>query len=226
MRARQVDGFIAATARRGHELLTRPEELGLPVVLVNRRLEDASLPAVVGDDKAGIRLAVRHLVELGHARIAHLAGPQELSTGYLRYEGFLEAMRDAGLEPDPNLILIGDAVIESEGSRLCADLLDSGREFTAIVAANDLMALGCYDVLEERGIPCPARVSVVGFNDMPFAAHFRPPLSTIRIPQYELGARSAELLLDVLQNGEVPPTQVSLEPELVVRASTGPPPGS
>jgi LacI family transcriptional regulator len=226
MRARQVDGFIAATARRGHDLLTRPGELGLPVVLVNRRLEDASLPAVVGDDKAGIRLAVRHLVELGHARIAHLAGPQELSTGYLRYEGFLEAMRDAGLEPDPNLILIGDAVIESEGSRLCADLLDSGREFTAIVAANDLMALGCYDVLEERGIPCPARVSVVGFNDMPFAAHFRPPLSTIRIPQYELGARSAELLLDVLQNGEVPPTQVSLEPELVVRASTGPPPGS
>jgi LacI family transcriptional regulator len=226
MRARQVDGFIAATARRGHDLLTRPGELGLPVVLVNRRLEDASLPAVVGDDKAGIRLAVRHLVELGHARIAHLAGPQELSTGYLRYEGFLEAMRDAGLEPDPNLILIGDAVIESEGSRLCADLLDSGREFTAIVAANDLMALGCYDVLEERGIPCPARVSVVGFNDMPFAAHFRPPLSTIRIPQYELGARSAELLLDVLQNGEVLPTQVSLEPELVVRASTGPPPGS
>jgi LacI family transcriptional regulator len=226
MRARQVDGFIAATARRGHDLLTRPGELGLPVVLVNRRLEDASLPAVVGDDKAGIRLAVRHLVELGHARIAHLAGPQELSTGYLRYEGFLEAMRDAGLEPDPNLILIGDAVIESEGSRLCADLLDSGREFTAIVAANDLMALGCYDVLEERGIPCPARVSVVGFNDMPFAAHFRPPLSTVRIPQYELGARSAELLLDVLQNGEVPPTQVSLEPELVVRASTGPPPGS
>jgi LacI family transcriptional regulator len=226
MRARQVDGFIAATARRGHDLLTRPGELGLPVVLVNRRLEDASLPAVVGDDKAGIRLAVRHLVELGHVRIAHLAGPQELSTGYLRYEGFLEAMRDAGLEPDPNLILIGDAVIESEGSRLCADLLDRGREFTAIVAANDLMALGCYDVLEERGIPCPARVSVVGFNDMPFAAHFRPPLSTIRIPQYELGARSAELLLDVLQNGEVPPTQVSLEPELVVRASTGRPPRS
>ena len=226
MRARQVDGFITATARRGHELLTRPADLGLPVVLVNRRLEDGLLPSVVGDDKAGIMLAVRHLVELGHRRIAHLAGPQQLSTGYLRYEGFVEAMGEAGLEADPGLILTGDAVIESEGSRLCAELLDGGREVTAIVAANDLMALGCYDVLEERQIGCPSRISVIGFNDMPFAAHFRPPLSTIRIPQYELGARAAELLLKTLQDPDAPADQLMLEPELVVRASTGPPPAS
>jgi LacI family transcriptional regulator len=226
MRARQVDGFITATARRDHDLLSRPGELGLPVVLVNRRLEDAALPSAVGDDKAGVSLAVRHLVELGHRRIAHLAGPQDISTGYLRYEGFLEAMEAAGAEADPELILIGDAVIESEGSRLCAALLDGGRECTAIVAANDLMALGCYDVLEERGIACPQEISVIGFNDMPFAAHFRPPLSTIRIPQYELGARAAELLLTTMQDSEAQPTQLLLEPELVVRGSTGPPPAS
>ena len=226
MRARHVDGFITATARRGHELLTRPDSLGLPVVLVNRRLDDGPLPSVAGDDKAGIKLAVRHLVELGHRRIAHLAGPQQLSTGSLRHEGFLEAMREAGIEPDPDLILIGDAVIESEGSRLCTALLDSGRELTAIVAANDLMALGCYDVLEQRGIDCPSEISVIGFNDMPFAAHFRPPLSTIRIPQYELGARAAELLLKRLQDDDAPAEQQLLEPELVVRASTGPPPPS
>jgi LacI family transcriptional regulator len=226
MRARQVDGFIAATARRDHDLLTRPGELGLPVVLVNRRLEDAALPSAVGDDKAGILLAVRHLVELGHRRIAHLAGPQDISTGYLRYEGFLEAIEATGAEADPELILIGDAVIESEGSRLCAALLDGGRECTAIVAANDLMALGCYDVLEERGIACPQEISVIGFNDMPFAAHFRPPLSTIRIPQYELGARAAELLLTTMQDSDAAPSQLQLEPELVVRGSTGPPPPS
>jgi LacI family transcriptional regulator len=224
MRARQVDGFITATARRDHDLLTRPTELGLPIVLVNRRLEDAGLPSVVGDDKAGILLAVKHLSELGHRRIAHIAGPQAISTGYLRYEGFLEAMREVGIEADPELIPIGDAVIESEGSRLCAALLDGGAEFTAIVAANDLMALGCYDVLEERGIACPGEISVVGFNDMPFAAHFRPPLSTIRIPQYEMGARSAELLLTTMQEVVAPPTQLALEPELVVRASSGPAP--
>jgi LacI family transcriptional regulator len=226
MRARQVDGFIAATARRDHDLLTRPGELGLPVVLVNRRLEGAALPSAVGDDKAGILLAVRHLVELGHRRIAHLAGPQDISTGYLRYEGFLEAIEATGAEADSELILIGDAVIESEGSRLCAALLDGGRECTAIVAANDLMALGCYDVLEERGIACPQEISVIGFNDMPFAAHFRPPLSTIRIPQYELGARAAELLLTTMQDSDAAPSQLQLEPELVVRGSTGPPPPS
>jgi LacI family transcriptional regulator len=130
------------------------------------------------------------------------------------------------MEADRELVLTGDAVIESEGSRLCAALLDSGAEFTAIVAANDLMALGCYDVLEERGIACPQEISVIGFNDMPFAAHFRPPLSTIRIPQYEMGARSAELLLTLLQDPDAPSSQVLLEPELVVRASTGPPPAS
>jgi LacI family transcriptional regulator len=226
MRARHVDGCITATARRDHDTLTRPSELGLPVVLVNRRLEDARFPSVVGDDKAGILLAVRHLVELGHRRVAHLAGPQGISTGYLRYEGFLDAMRAVGMEADRELVLTGDAVIESEGSRLCAALLDSGAEFTAIVAANDLMALGCYDVLEERGIACPQEISVIGFNDMPFAAHFRPPLSTIRIPQYEMGARSAELLLTLLQDPDAPSSQVLLEPELVVRASTGPPPAS
>jgi LacI family transcriptional regulator len=224
MRARQVDGFITATARRDHGLLTELTGLGLPVVLVNRRLEEDTLPSVVGDDRAGVRLAVEHLAGLGHRRIAHLAGPQEISTGFLRYGGFVDAMRAAGLEPDAELILTGEAFVESEGERLCADLLDGGREFTAIVAGNDLMALGCYDVFAERGISCPREISVIGFNAMPFAARFSPPLSTVRIPHYELGARSAELLLKTLQEPDAPPAQVSLEPELVVRASTAAPP--
>jgi LacI family transcriptional regulator, galactose operon repressor len=224
MRARQVDGFIAATARQDDDELATLTGLGLPVVLVNRRLEQAAVPSVVGDDRKGIGLVVEHLAELGHRRIAHLGGPQELSTGRLRYQGFVEAMEAAGLDLDPRLVLIGDALIEKEGVRLCAELLDRGREFSAIVAANDLMALGCYDVLEQRGIACPAEVSVTGFNDMPFAAHFRPPLSTVRIPHYQLGWRSAELLLELFQDPEAPPTQELLEPELILRASTAPPP--
>jgi LacI family transcriptional regulator len=222
MRARQVDGFITATARRDHGLLTELTRPGLPVVLVNRRLEEDTLPSVVGDDRTGVRLAVEHLAGLGHRRIAHLAGPQDISTGFLRYKGFVDAMRGSGL--DPEQILIGEAFVEGEGERLCAELLDGGRQFTAIVAGNDLMALGCYDVFDERGISCPREISVIGFNDMPFAARFSPPLSTIRIPHYELGARSAELLLKTLQEPDAPPTQLSLEPELVVRASTAPPP--
>jgi LacI family transcriptional regulator len=223
MRARHVDGLITATARRDHGLPAGLEDVPLPVVLVNRRLEDGTRPSVVADDRKGIRLAVEHLLALGHRRIAHLAGPQQLSTGYLRHQGFVEALHDAGIEADPELVLAGDAFIESEGERLCAQLLDSGREFTAIVAANDLMALGCYDVFAERGIECPGEISVVGFNDMPFADRFRPPLSTIRLPHYAMGAKAGELLLELLADPGTEPVQLMLEPELVVRESTGPP---
>ena len=220
MRARQVDGLITATARRDHGLPNGLENVAFPVVLVNRRLEDGTRPSVVADDRAGIRLAVEHLVSLGHRRIAHLAGPQELSTGYLRREGFVDAMRSAGLEPDPELILVGSAFVESEGERLCRELLDGKGDATAIVAGNDLMALGCYDAFVERGIDCPGEVSVVGFNDMPFAAWFDPPLTTVRLPHYEIGARAADLLLEQLRDPAVEPAQVVLPPELVIRRST------
>jgi LacI family transcriptional regulator len=223
MRARRVDGFITATARRDHQLLTELTDLGLPVVLVNRRLQDGALPSVVGDDRAGARLAVRHLADLGHRRIAYLAGPQTFSTGFLRHEGFVAGMGEQGLEVDASLVLIGDAFVEGEGQRLCRELLDRGHDLTAIVAGNDLMALGCYDVFLERGIECPRDISVIGFNDMPFAARFDPPLSTIRIPHYQIGSRAAELFLELLQNPDAPAAQVLLEPELVVRESTAPP---
>jgi LacI family transcriptional regulator len=223
MRARHVDGFITATARRDHGLLEDFAKAGLPVVLVNRRLEDGAISSVVGDDRTGVGLAVEHLVGLGHRRIAHLAGPQELSTGQLRKEGFVEAMRAAGLEPDPRLMLVATAFVESEGERLCNELLDRGLEATAIVAGNDLMALGCYDAFVERGVDCPSELSVVGFNDMPFAGWFNPPLTTVRIPHYEIGARAAELLLEQLRDPTVEPTQLQLDPELVVRESTAAP---
>ncbi len=223
MRARQVDGMITATARRDHGLPAGLEDVELPVVLVNRRLEDGARPSVVADDRLGVRLAVEHLISIGHRRIAHLAGPQELSTGYLRHEGFLEAMRAAGLEPDPDLILSGSAFLESEGERLCNELLDRDLGATAIFAANDLMALGCYDAFVDRGITCPEEISVVGYNDMPFAGWFSPPLTTVRLPHYEIGIRAAELLLDRMRDPEAEPVQVLLEPELVVRGSTAPP---
>jgi LacI family transcriptional regulator len=187
MRARQVDGIVTATARVHHELLDIALS-GTPLVLVNRRVPDGSLPSATADDHAGARLAVEHLVELGHTRIAHLAGPDDVSTGRQRREGFEEAMRNAGL--DPALVRTGHAFTEAEGARLCEELLDADEPFTAIVAGNDLMALGCYDVFTARGIACPDEVSVVGFNDMPFAARFAPPLTTIAIPHYEIASRA------------------------------------
>jgi LacI family transcriptional regulator len=218
MRTRAVDGFVTATARLDHELLDEVAGRGTPLVLVNRRVEDGSLPSASADDRAGVRLAVEHLVALGHQRIAHLAGPQDVSTGHQRFEGFREAMEAAGL--DPSLVRVGRAFTEPEGARLCEELLATGEPVTAIVAGNDLMALGCYDVFAARGIDCPREISVVGFNDMPFADRFAPPLTTVRIPHYEIGVAAAQLLLDILQGNEDGPDEVVLAPELIVRGST------
>src|SRR3954453_4693448 len=223
MRARQVDGFITATARLDGEFVEETKELRQPIVLVNRRLEDRSLPAVAVDDQAGSRLAVRHVVELGHRRIAHLGGPQALSTGHQRHLGFRAAMQAAGLELDERAVRFGHAFTEAEGARVCRELLDGVPDVTAIVAGNDLLALGCYDVLAERGLRCPDDVSVVGFNDMPFADRFDPPLTTVRIPHREIGSSAADLLLERLGGGAGEPRQVLLPPTFVARGSTAAP---
>jgi LacI family transcriptional regulator len=222
MRARQVDGIIAATARRDHRLHDALLETGIELVLVNRRQEELPVSSATADDRMGMRLSVEHLVSLGHTRIAHLAGPLDYSTGLDRHEGFHETMRAAGLEPDPELVLVAEAFTESEGARLCEQLMAAGRNFTAVAAANDLLALGCYDVFAERGVRCPEEVSVVGFNDMPFAARFQPPLTTIHIPHYEIGKAAGELMLERLQDADSEPREIRLEPSLVVRGSAAP----
>src|ERR687893_383282 len=134
-------------------------------------------------------------------------------------------LHDALLEADPELVLVAEAFTESEGARLCGQLMAAGREFTAVAAANDLLALGCYDVFAERGVRCPEEISVVGFNDMPFAARFQPPLTTIHIPHYDIGTAAAELMLERLQDGDTAAREVRLEPSLVVRESTARPRG-
>jgi LacI family transcriptional regulator len=225
MRMRQVDGFITATAERDHRLITESVGPDAKVVLVNRRVDDNALPAVSADDVEGARLAVEHLARLGHRRIAHLGGPLALSTGYQRHEGFIATMRELGLEPDPDLILVGDSFTQASGARICRELIVRGAPFTAIVAGNDLMALGAYDALREHGLVCPDDVSVVGFNDMPFAASFNPPLTTVRIPHYEMGSKSAELMLELLRDPSAPSRQLVLRPELVARGSSAPPRG-
>ena len=224
MRARQVDGIIAATARRDHRLHDALLEAGIELVLVNRRQPELPVSSATAHDRLGMRLAVEHLLELGHARVAHLAGPLDYSTGLDRYVSFHETMRAAGVEPDPDLVVVAEAFTESEGARLFRQLRDDGRTFTAVAAANDLLALGCYDVFAERGVRCPGDVSVIGFNDMPFAARFNPPLTTIHIPHYEIGKAAAQLMLERLQEGDSPPREVMLRPSLVVRGSTAPVP--
>jgi LacI family transcriptional regulator len=223
LRSRQVEGLIVATARVEHPLLEQLHRDGVVMVMVNRRPEGVDVPSITPDDAAGVELAVRHLAGLGHARIAHVAGPANTSTGVTRARAFRATVRDLGLADDPALVTTTSHWSEEAGAAGLRRLLDDGQEFTAIVAGNDLIALGCYDVFFERGISCPDDMSVVGFNGMPFLDKLRPPLTTIAIPHQQIGAEAARLLLDSIADPHRPARSVLLPLALVVRGSTAPP---
>ncbi|HEV7899157.1 MAG TPA: LacI family DNA-binding transcriptional regulator [Planosporangium sp.] len=220
LRSRQVEGLIVATARLEHPLLEQLHAQGLPMVLVNRRMAGSDIASVTADDATGIANAIRHLVDLGHRRIAHLAGPQDTSTGRVRRSAFQQALRDHGLDDDPALVAQCDYWTESAGARAFRELLDGDARFSAVIAGNDLLALGCYDVITERGLSCPGDISVVGYNDMPFIDKMHPPLTSMRVPHYEVGAESARMLLDTLRDPSRHPRSVLLPVSLVVRRST------
>jgi LacI family transcriptional regulator len=221
--ARQVDGLVIATAARRHPVVADAIASDLAVVLVNRTVEGEGVFAVVPDDRRGSAMAVDHLAALGHTRIAHIAGPQQTTTGLLRYRGFVEAMEDAGLHPDRGLIVHGEAFTIVAGAKAARELLAAADPPTGIVAANDLLALGAYTALAEAGLSCPQDVSVVGFNDMPFTDRFAPPLTTVHIPHGQIGARAAELLLERIEDPGATPQTLVFEPTLRVRESTAAP---
>jgi LacI family transcriptional regulator len=132
-------------------------------------------------------------------------------------------MQRHGLAAPAARITFSAAFTEGEGARACIELLAQAPEISAIVAANDRLAIGCYDALEARGLRCPEDVSIVGFNDMPFVDRLRPPLTSVRVPQREIGTVAADLLLKQLSDGSRRYEEILLQPTLVVRSSTAPP---
>ena len=228
MTARRVDGLILATARRDYPLLDEINASGIPTVLVNRTTDEPTVPAVLGDDHSGIGQAVRHLAALGHTKIAHVGGTQAVSTGLARHHSFVSWMRTEGLDADPSRIIFARWFQEDRGAEAFEELLDSGADFTAVVCGNDLIALGVYHVMRERGLRCPDDISVVGYNDTSFNDSLWPPLTSVRIPHYEIGFRAADLLIDAIDRPVAAPVaapaDVRIKPELVVRGSTAEPP--
>lgn len=218
MRGRQTDGFILATGRRD----LRPEAdrvRGVPTVLVNRRSDGSDIPSVTADSHSGVVSLVGLLAARGHRKIAHLAGPQDLSTGWERHHAFLDAMAAHGIAVDHRMIRYCEAFTEESGLRAARHLIAAEPDITAVVAGNDLIALGCYQALSEQGLSCPTDVSVVGFNDMPFVDKQRPALTTVRIPHYELGVESARLLLERIGDPGAPAKQVVLPIQVMERES-------
>jgi LacI family transcriptional regulator len=221
LRGRQVDGFLFATARLKHQLIADLAAEGVPIVLVNRRLDTPDLPTVTTDDGAGVVMALRHLVDLGHSEIAYIAGPRWTSTGQARLRAFKMGMADLGL--DSSRVVESNMWSEQQGEEALEKLLDRFSGFTAVLAGNDLLALGCYDLMQKRSIDCPGELSVVGFNNMPLVDKVRPALTTVGLPHYQIGSEAARLLLERIRQPQAPPKSVLLPLSLVVRESTAPP---
>jgi DNA-binding LacI/PurR family transcriptional regulator len=218
LRLQGVDGIlvIAPLKGAGEALVDLPR--GLPLVAVEAGPADA-LPVVAVDQIAGAELATRHLLELGHPTVAHIAGPPEFLEAELRIEGWRAALAVAGAEAPP--VLPGDWSPRSGyelGQQLLRDSLPS-----AIFVANDQMALGALRALHEAGTEIPRQVSVVGFDDIPEAQYFTPPLTTVRQDFAEIGRRSLGLMLEMMDaDGDVPPSPAMVAPELLLRSSTAP----
>jgi LacI family transcriptional regulator len=218
---RRVDGFLIATGQVEHQRVNEMYNRGIRAVMLNRG-SSVPYPLVTGDDAAGVTASVDHLVGLGHRYIAHLAGPSNLTTTAVRSQAFITA---AGRHPGVrHVISPAPALSVSAGETGMNQLLEKGGDLpTAIITGNDLMAIGVLRSLRAHGLECPRDISVIGFNDMPFAEDLNPPLTTVRVPHIEMGSAAARLLLEGIAGGPQQHVTLTLPASLVVRRSTAAP---
>lgn len=218
----RVDGVVSATARPGSPGIAQIGASGTPVVLLNRR-GDSGLPSVIGPDRAGAVLAVRHLAGLGHRRIAHLGGPLDLDPSQRRRDGYLAAMADAGLPVEPGWLAESGLTEDAAATQARALLrLPARHRPTALFASTLPSALGALREFRAQGVAVPGDVSVVGFDDHPLADHLWAPLTMIRMPHVVMGQLAVQLLIRLIRHEPVPAESVVEDPPvLVVRGSTG-----
>ena len=236
--------LLAVFPGQSARYLTRLHEQGFPIVMIDDQVKPTSIPWVSADNRRGGYAATRYLLQLGHRRIAHIQGPLKYLVSHERYQGYCEALSEAGITPDPTLVIEGDFM--PSGGRACAGkLLALEDRPTAIFAASDQMAYGALEAAEEYGLRVPEDLSLIGFDDIPLSAHTRPTLTSVRQPFYEMGQRAIALLLSLLEsprppgNGRYPgslqtyaflppvkqsePIRLQLAADLVVRASCSTP---
>jgi 5-deoxy-glucuronate isomerase len=224
----RVDGIIVASSQISEQHWARLLKAPIPVVVVNAEPVGLPVPVIVSDNKGGSRLAVQHLVALGHRRIGYIRGPGAYTAAIPRLEGFLGACADAGLAPDATPVVRGEGQVES-GERSAAALLEQAPELTAIACYNDLTAIGALRALRAAGRRVPDDVSVIGFDDIDAAAWVDPPLTTIVQQKAEMGRSAVQWLIESIaapasSGGDA--ERIVLPVSLRVRGSTGPAPGT
>jgi LacI family transcriptional regulator len=213
-------------------LLSDLEKHSIPTVIVARELQHDSMSSVIVDNEDGARKAIEHLYELGHREIAFIRGPKALGDSGLRWNGVRSFARSHKLEIDPKLVVDLPNIFDPNhgfdtAQKLTEELLKGKRRFTALLAYDDVTALGAMRALAKAGIRVPEQCSVVGFDDVAPAAFSTPPLTTIRQPMETMGSTAVDLVSEAIkakaEKREFAPSRRKLAPELVVRQSTRPP---
>ncbi len=219
--SQRVDGIIIAPCSTDADQLSTLRDHAITTVVIDRRIEDWDVDTVCGDSLSGAYALTRHLLDLGHTRIAMLSGPQDTSTAEDRIAGYRLALEESGIEPDPRLIRRGGYSMPT-GRELAGQLFDEGLAPTAIFAANNSIALGVVEAAGARGLHIPADLALVCFDDYPYVASFFPFLTIVAQPAYDMGKEAARLLLDRLES-PVPlePRHLVLPVQLVIRHSCG-----
>ncbi len=224
LRRKRVDGLILSAVTMDDPNLSELLNSSIPFVLVSRLVRGLDAPFVVGDDKAGARLAVEHLIHLGHEKIAFIGGPANVQSSHDRMIAYQEVLREYGLKLYSWWAVFADFT-QKAGYEAAKKMLRGGSRPTAIFAANDVIALGVMEAAEELGFSIPQDLSLVGYDDISYAALPRIQLTTVAQPTYEMGKIAAEYLLAVCEGEAREKLRCMLSPRLVVRKTTAPPKG-
>lgn len=219
--SRQADGVILMSHRMPFDISPETSPEDLPKLVNGSEFAGHSeFPTVVVDDRQGGMDATKHLIELGHRQIAAITGDIESTSAQLRLEGFRKAMADAGIPVNERMVINGEYSIDS-GEFAVKELLIRRDRPTAIFCFSDEIALGCMHALRTSGFQIPRDISVIGFDDIPFAKYFVPSLTTIAQPAEAIGRMCATLLLDLIDGKSTKKKRFILPHTLVVRESTG-----
>jgi len=227
---KQVDGIVLIggrinLAKPSKEMVQEVVEASkrVPLLLINGNLPGASLHRVAVDEKKGGELAARHLVELGHRKIAFIGGFKQMSNTIQRIQGFRNVLRESGIEERSDWIRTGGFSV-AKGIELAEELLRLPEQErpTALQCANDLVAIGALKAARRAGISVPEQLSIIGFDDIPFAGHSIPELTTVSLKCHEVGRTAAGVMDKLITRNKVAKTTI-LSPELVVRETTAPP---
>ncbi|PID58884.1 hypothetical protein CSB45_02475 [candidate division KSB3 bacterium] len=216
----QVDGLLVGSVVNPGFLASALRTNNIPTIALSQCFQDFGVDYVINDNYAGAFMSMEHLLKLGHRQIAHIAGPDAQTSAQDRLRGYLDALKEAGIEHENRLIRISDTTVES-GYYLMKDLLHASEKLTAVFAYNDLVALGAFRAIREAQRRVPTEISLIGYDDIAITEYFEVPLTTVHQPMQEIGRKAAELLFEKIRHGmDYQSHHTVLKPRLTIRSST------